>query len=101
MTATTTITEFIYAGFEFQLDVEFDYTVSRYYPGDWLNPPEGGEVEITSARVTDVRCEPGRAILSVFGPDVIRAFDKRFKAGLWDDEFIELAVQIPPAEYEE
>lgn len=44
--------------FDFEIEDEFgtlrvfevDYEVSKYYPGDYFTPPEGGDLEITSIK---------------------------------------------------
>jgi hypothetical protein len=44
--------------FEFEMEDEFGtvrvfditYEVSKYYPGDYFTPPEGGDLEITSIK---------------------------------------------------
>lgn len=88
MEAIHVIEEFEHGDAYYAVTVSIDFDASKYWPGDYWNPPEGGEIEINSVEVTGIADDNGD-VDSATALLVETAFLAKQKDGRFDDEFLE------------
>ena len=65
------------------LEYEITYTISKYYPGNYYNPPEGGDIEITSIKLNGVEVDVSEITLD----RIITCAEDHAKNELYEDPY--------------
>ncbi len=95
MTITHTLEEYEHDGRLYDLELKVEFTASKYHPGDYFNPPEGGEIEDTNVTVTKANDEDGDPVTD---PALIAAIQKRINGEPLPDAIMDACLDYEPAD---
>ena len=93
MYASLTIDDFECDGMTFSVEVEFKFTASKSFAGDWDSPPEGSEIDVKSATVVSVHGEDGEEVFGLLEEEVVSEFLRMQRKGVFDEQFERAALE--------